>query len=212
MIPELGSKFSTGPTDYTRVINNRRRYLGFSQITLFQHLWFLVIPVIVFGYLFQLLLLLKQTSSERTAVVEFNNSLNTIIVRVKMVIKLTPYAVFTFMLMLLVAVIFETLKCLLIYCYYVCCYVIPLVFVQMLTLKLHGISPIKFTKILTCYSACIYITSSYGTLPVTIKSLHERAGVSERVANFVGPIGANIGMNACGGIFPAVVAVLTHGI
>src|SRR5690606_33720957 len=51
--------------------------------------------------------------------------------------------------------------------------------------------------------------SSYGTLPVTIKSLHERAGVSERVANFVGPIGANIGMNACGGIFPAVVAVLT---
>lgn len=51
--------------------------------------------------------------------------------------------------------------------------------------------------------------SSYGTLPVTVKSLTEGVGVSERVANFVGPISANVGMNACGGIFPAMVAVIT---
>lgn len=34
-------------------------------------------------------------------------------------------------------------------------------------------------------------------------------GVSDKIANFVAPIGANVGMNACGGIFPAMVAVIT---
>ncbi|MFW6285483.1 MAG: dicarboxylate/amino acid:cation symporter [Bacillota bacterium] len=51
--------------------------------------------------------------------------------------------------------------------------------------------------------------SSYGTLPVTIRSLKERNGVSEEIASFVSPLGANVGMNACGGMFPAFVAIIT---
>ena len=42
-----------------------------------------------------------------------------------------------------------------------------------------------------------------------MESLTKRVGVSDRIANFVGPLSANVGMNACGGIFPAMVAVLT---
>src|SRR5690554_7601136 len=42
-----------------------------------------------------------------------------------------------------------------------------------------------------------------------MESLTKRVGVSDKVANFVGPLSANVGMNACGGIFPAMVAVLT---
>jgi L-cystine uptake protein TcyP (sodium:dicarboxylate symporter family) len=44
---------------------------------------------------------------------------------------------------------------------------------------------------------------------VTVKTLTDRNGVSEKIASFVAPLGANIGMNACGGIFPAMVAIFT---
>lgn len=215
-IPELGSKFSTGPTDYTRVIQPIEDViLGFFPNNIVSALGgSLVIPVIVFGLFVSVAIIVEnKRHPERTALfVEFNNSLNTIIVRVtKMVIKLTPYAVFTFMAYAVGRSNFETLKQLGLYIGIMyAAMLFHFVFVQMLTLKLHGISPIKFLQKFSPAMALAFTSqSSYGTLPVTIKSLHERAGVSERVANFVGPIGANIGMNACGGIFPAVVAVLT---
>lgn len=44
---------------------------------------------------------------------------------------------------------------------------------------------------------------------MTVKTLTDRNGVSEKIASFVAPLGANIGMNACGGIFPAMVAIFT---
>jgi len=54
--------------------------------------------------------------------------------------------------------------------------------------------------------------SSYGTLPVTIKSLVEGAGVSENVASFVAPLGSTIGMNGCGGLYPAIVAIFVANV
>lgn len=44
---------------------------------------------------------------------------------------------------------------------------------------------------------------------MTVKTLTDRNGLSEKIASFVAPLGANIGMNACGGIFPAMVAIFT---
>src|SRR5690554_1232238 len=80
----------------------------------------------------------------------------------------------------------------------------------MLLLKVMKISPVQFVK---KFSPAMFLAftsqSSYGTLPVTMESLTKRVGVSDKVANFVGPLSANVGMNACGGIFPAMVAVLT---
>lgn len=49
--------------------------------------------------------------------------------------------------------------------------------------------------------------SSAGTLTLTIETMTDRLKVSPRYANFVGPIGAVMNMDACGGIFPAMVAV-----
>lgn len=71
------------------------------------------------------------------------------------------------------------------------------------------LNPFKFiSKIYPAQIVALTSQSSLGTLPVTIKSL-ERAGVSSRVANFVAPLGATMGMNACSGIFPAIVAIFT---
>lgn len=49
--------------------------------------------------------------------------------------------------------------------------------------------------------------SSMGTLTLTVRTMIERLKVHPRVANFVAPVGAVMNMDACGGIFPAVVSV-----
>lgn len=49
--------------------------------------------------------------------------------------------------------------------------------------------------------------SSLGTLTLTINTMINRLKVKPRVANFVGPIGAVMNMDVCGGIFPALVSI-----
>jgi Na+/H+-dicarboxylate symporter len=44
-------------------------------------------------------------------------------------------------------------------------------------------------------------------LPVTIKCLTDKVKVSNRVASFVAPMGATMGMNGCGGLYPAIAAI-----
>lgn len=74
-------------------------------------------------------------------------------------------------------------------------------------------NPLKFFKdIFPAQVVAFTSQSSYGTLPVTIKSLVENAKVSENVASFVAPLGSTIGMNACGGLYPAIVAVFVANV
>ncbi|MEF9953540.1 MAG: cation:dicarboxylase symporter family transporter, partial [Clostridium sp.] len=74
---------------------------------------------------------------------------------------------------------------------------------------LGKMSPIKFFKgIFPAQILAFTSQSSFGTLPVTIRSLVERVGVSEKVASFVAPLGSTVGLNGCGGFYPAIVAVL----
>lgn len=49
--------------------------------------------------------------------------------------------------------------------------------------------------------------SSLGTLTLTVSTMINRLKVRSRYANFVGPIGAVMNMDACGGIYPAMVSV-----
>jgi len=70
------------------------------------------------------------------------------------------------------------------------------------------VSPIKFYRaaspaLLLAFSS----RSSVGSLTMTISTMIERLKVDSRVANFVGPLGAVMNMDACGGIFPAMVSV-----
>jgi Na+/H+-dicarboxylate symporter len=70
------------------------------------------------------------------------------------------------------------------------------------------INPIRFFRaaspaLLLAFSS----RSSLGSLTMTVSTMTNRLKVSPRVANFVGPLGAVMNMDACGGIFPAMVAV-----
>lgn len=70
------------------------------------------------------------------------------------------------------------------------------------------VNPFRFFK---AASPAMYLAftsrSSAGTLTLTIDTMINRLKVSSRYANFVGPVGAVMNMDACGGIFPAMVAI-----
>lgn len=214
-IPKLGSEFSL-IGDYTRTITPIETViLNFFPNNIGAALsGNVVLPIIVLALFIAIAIIVEnRRHPERTKpFVDFNNSLNAIMTRVtKFVIKLTPYAVFSFMAFAVGRSNIDTLKQLGLYIGLIYgAMLFHFIFVQMLLLKVMKISPVQFIK---KFSPAMFLAftsqSSYGTLPVTMESLTKRVGVSDRVANFVGPLSANVGMNACGGIFPAMVAVLT---
>lgn len=173
-----------------------------------------VIPAVVFAIFVAIAIMVesKRHPERVKPFLDFNNSLNTIMTRItKFVMRLTPYAVYAFMAYAVGRNNYETLRQLGSYILVIfAAMLVHFILIQMGLLKVNGIAPIRFTKKFSPALMVAFTTqSSYGTLPVTIKSLTERVGVSEKIANFVGPIGANVGLNACGGIFPAMVAVIT---
>jgi len=129
----------------------------------------------------------------------------------KIIIRFTPYGVFGLVAYAVARNNVETLKQLGIYILVI--YVTMFIFftiIQMGFIATFGqLNPVQYVKKISPALVVAFTTqSSLGTLPVTIKSL-KRAGVDEKIANFATPLGATMGMAACAGIFPAIVAVMT---
>jgi uncharacterized protein len=172
-----------------------------------------IIPIIVFT-LFIAVAIVVESSRKPEAVkpvVDFINSFAQIMFRVtKMVIKLTPYGVMALMANIAAKNGLSTLIPLgkVILAVYIGCLLQLLIVHGGLVALVAKVNPIKFFK--KAYPAMLVAfttQSSYGTIPVTIKSLTNRVKISEKIASFVAPMGATIGMNACGGLYPAIVAV-----
>ncbi|MGL4913737.1 MAG: cation:dicarboxylate symporter family transporter, partial [Romboutsia sp.] len=80
--------------------------------------------------------------------------------------------------------------------------------VHLLIITLNGLNPITYIKnaaepLLLAFTS----RSSLGTLPVTIDALVKNQGVDEGVSSFTASLGANMGMNGCAGIYPALMAI-----
>lgn len=72
---------------------------------------------------------------------------------------------------------------------------------------LAKLNPIKFFKNIWPALVIAFTTqSSVGTIPATQKCL-KNAGVSDSISSFVVPLGANVGMPGCAGIWPTLLAV-----
>jgi Na+/H+-dicarboxylate symporter len=70
-----------------------------------------------------------------------------------------------------------------------------------------------FKKIVPAQVVAFSTQSSVGTLPVTTRILTEEIGVGPEVSNFTAPLGTTIGMPACAGIWPILVAIYgIHGL
>ncbi|WP_296648970.1 cation:dicarboxylate symporter family transporter [Romboutsia sp. 13368] len=80
--------------------------------------------------------------------------------------------------------------------------------IHLVIVAINGLNPITYIKnaaepLLLAFTS----RSSLGTLPVTIDALTKKQGVEEGVASFTASLGANMGMNGCAGIYPALMAV-----
>lgn len=173
-----------------------------------------VIPVVIFALFIAIAIVVegKKKPEAVKPVKEFFNSLAQIMFRItKMVIKLAPYGTYALIASIAAKNGLSTLIPLakFIIAVYVGC-LLQIAIVHSSLLKFVAkVSPIRFFKKIYPAQAVAFTTqSSYGTLPVTIKSLVNRVGVSEKIASFAAPTGATLGMNACGALYPAMVAVL----
>ena len=133
----------------------------------------------------------------------------------RIVLKFIPYGVFALIATAAAKNGIDTLKSLIaviVAVYLACLLQIVLVHTPLVAFVARK-NPIKFFKdIFPAQVIAFTSQSSYGTLPVTIKSLVENAKVSENIASFVAPLGSTIGMNACGGLYPAIVAVFVANV
>jgi len=137
-------------------------------------------------------------------------SLYAIVMRiVKLILRLTPYGILALMAKMVATSNVEAIIKLgeFVIASYIAIFAMFLVHLFLLSLaKLNPITYLK--KAMPTLIFAFTSRSSAGTLPLTIKTLTERLGVSEGVANFSGTFSLSIGQNGCAGIYPAMLAVM----
>lgn len=169
-----------------------------------------VIPVIIFAVLFAIALTL--CGDEVTVVRQFFSGVAKVLFKItRWIVRLSPIGIFVFIAEVTAHYGLTSLipfgKFIL--TMYAACLVQLGVYAVLLITICH-VNPIQFVRrawpmLLTAFTT----SSSLATLPVTLETLVKRIGVSEQVASFVAPLGANAKMDGCGAIFPAVICVFT---
>ncbi|MBA5850398.1 dicarboxylate/amino acid:cation symporter [Clostridium sp. cel8] len=172
-----------------------------------------IIPVLVFSILIGVAITLEGEKNPEIVkpVKKFFDSFKVIMFRITdMVLELTPYGVLALLASTSAKYGASTLIPLLkvVIAVYIAC-IIQVVFVHGgLIAFVAKINPIRFFKGIYPAQVVAFTTrSSYGTLPVTIKSLTENIKISDNIASFSAPLGATMGMNGCGGLYPAIAAI-----
>lgn len=129
----------------------------------------------------------------------------------KMIITFTPYGVFALSSILFSSQGFIFLKGLL--NFVIAMYLAMGIVVVMHSIILYlstGLSPVYyFKKAYTPLFVAFTTRSSFATLPVTEETLHGKFHLKQVTSTLVPSMGATIGMNACAGVFPAMLVVMT---
>ncbi len=125
------------------------------------------------------------------------------------VIQLTPFGVFGLIAGVVGGYGWEALLPLgkfIVAVYAACLFHILIVYPALL--KLHGLSVVSFFRgAFAAQQTAFATSSSLGTLPITLRQTVERLGVPQAYAAFAVPLGANVKMDGCGAIYPAIAAI-----
>ena len=177
-----------------------------------------IIPVIIFALFIAFAIIMEEKKNkEKVAPFKaFINSFSTILMRItRIVLRLTPFGVFGLMTAVGAKNGVSTLMPLLTFvvAIYLALAFQILIVHSLFILIFKRRSPIKFFKGIWPAQVVAFTTqSSFGTLPVTIESLEDNIGVSSSTASFVASLGSTVGMNGCGGVFPAIVAIFVANV
>lgn len=167
-----------------------------------------VLPIILFSIVFGVAL--SSVGEKAKPVINFFESLNAVIMRITgWIIRLAPLGVFALMAYMVGEMGFSVMKNLALYMATV---LVGLAIHSVITLpvilKVVGkYSPVRFVNNMFSSVATAFSTaSSAATLPVTMDCLENKAGVSNKVASFVLPIGATVNMDGTA-LYEAVAAM-----
>ncbi len=130
-----------------------------------------------------------------------------------LVLSLTPYGILSLMSLLLLDQGADLLGGMLNFIAAMYAAMIFVLLMHSLILSMIGYHPWAYFKKASMPLLVAFTTrSSFGTLPVTEETLRNKFNASQTTATFVPSIGATIGMNACAGVFPAMLVVMTLAI
>jgi len=171
-----------------------------------------IVPIILFSVIIGVALVSLSSKNEKDAkpFKDFIDSGSKIIYKViSFIIELTPYAVLTLVASAVSSNGPEKLLPLfsVLLIAYIACFIQTFIVSGILIATVAKLNPLKFFKHIWPAQVVAFTSqSSIGTIPVTVKSL-KNSGVSESIASFVAPLGANMGMPGCAGIWPTLLAV-----
>jgi Na+/H+-dicarboxylate symporter len=169
-----------------------------------------VIPVIIFAIFFGLAL--SATGSKGKLVGQFFSEFSQVMFKItRAIIKLSPIGIFVLMAQVSNKYGLSSLLPLIefILVMYLAC-LLQLVVYFILIMLVAKMSPLTFLRgFFPAMATAFSTSSSMGTLPVTMERLVDYLKIREDIVGFVAPLGANMKMDACGAIFPAVVSILT---
>ncbi|EHK2355178.1 dicarboxylate/amino acid:cation symporter [Clostridium perfringens] len=177
-----------------------------------------IIPIVIFSMFIAIALVIEDNTNKEKAkpFKDFILSAYDIVLRItKMVLRIIPYGVFALIATAAAKNGMDTLMSLIwvILAVYIAAFLQFLFVYTPLISFVARMNPLKFFKgIFPAQVVAFTSQSSYGTLPVTIKSLVEGVGVSENISSFVAPLGSTIGLNGCGGFYPAIVAIFAANV
>lgn len=178
-----------------------------------------VIPIIVFAVLIGfvvLALIEKGKEKEVKPFVDFIFAFSEIINRlVSLVTSFTPYAVLSLIASAIARIDYTAIKPLvsILILTYVASFIHSYITTGALISIFAKANPFKFFKKNFSVQAIAFTTqSSVGSIPANVDNLEKNLGVSEKIASFVAPAGATMGMPGCAGFWPVMTAILTANV
>lgn len=171
-----------------------------------------VISVVIFAALLGIaaLRLLKDDTEKGQRVLTAIDTLQSWVMKlVRLVMQLTPYGVMALMTKVVASSnIHDIIK---LGSFVVASYIgLAIMFVvHALLLGLNGVHPLKyFRKVWPVLTFAFTSRSSAATIPLSVEAQTRRLGIPESIASFAASFGATIGQNGCGGLYPAMLAVM----
>ncbi len=199
-IEHITPKVIPGPVDVLTGIVPSNIFKAFAEGQVLSIVFFAILVGAALGAL-------GQKTKELSTLVEQGSQVMFKITR--WMIQLTPIGVFGLIGSLVASYGLDSLKPLIPYMalVYLGC-LVELLVVYPILLKLHGLRVTGFYgNVLTAQQTAFFTASSLGTLPISLQVAVDRLKLPKSYAGFALPLGANMKMDGCGAIYPAISSI-----
>lgn len=128
---------------------------------------------------------------------------------VTLVLRLTPYGVFALMAKVVASSSVHDIFNLISFVLASYSALIAMFCVHLLLVAATGLNPLRWVKkVFPVLAFAFSSRTSAGSIPMSVATQTSRLGTPEGIANFAASFGSMMGQNGCGGIYPAMLAVM----